>query len=153
MEFGETVAYRFAVDQEGEVRMVGEQRPGQAEPQRLDPAPLVYVEPMTAGRTWESDSTTTVAVPGTRVVTKATVESDDDTVEVPAGRFERCARIVSRGEARIETETGPATVAVETRLWYAPGVGVVKIERNETTDREDLRGSSLTYKLLSFDRG
>ena len=57
-------------------------------------------------------------------------------VEVPAGRFERCARVETTA---IHSATGPDGSAVGTRVvyyysdWYAPGVGLVRTEQRSAT--------------------
>lgn len=153
LQLGDSVAHRFATRQGDRMLMVGEQRPGQAEPVPLDPPSVVYEEPLTPGRSWESDSMTTVALPGTRLQTIATVEAVDEKVEVPGGTFERCVLVVSRGNANIDgTDHGPVALSVVTRLWYAAGVGVVRIERTESTDHPEVAGASLTYRLMSWTR-
>lgn len=153
LELGDSVAYRFAREEEGRMMMVGEQRPGESEPKPLEPPSVVYVMPLAPGQTWQSDSMTTVALPGTRLQTTATVEAADETVEVPGGTFDGCVRVVSRGSTSVDAAgLGPIALSVETRLWYAPGVGVVRIERTESTDRADVRGVNLVYRLVSWSR-
>jgi len=64
------------------------------------------------------------------------VASTDETVAVPAGRFHGCLRMQGRATGRFEgdrTVTGSHFTITETQ-WHAPGVGLVRLEREETTD-------------------
>jgi hypothetical protein len=57
-------------------------------------------------------------------------------VEVPAGRFERCARVETTA---IHSATGPDGSAVGPRVvyyysdWYAPGVGLIRTEQRSVS--------------------
>lgn len=88
----------------------------------------------------------------------ATLESVDDEVEVPAGAFAGCARIgvtISTsseerpvGEQAIEEELGYH--AGTKKVWYAPGVGLVKLtyrHQNGSTTEVEL----LEYELAQGD--
>jgi len=65
------------------------------------------------------------------------VESLDDEVEVPAGRFRDCLRVKGRGSmfggGTLKTFMGIRFIKVEQTDWYARGVGLVKRVRNEYT--------------------
>jgi hypothetical protein len=57
-------------------------------------------------------------------------------IEVPAGRFDRCARVETTA---IHSATGPDGASVGPRLvyyysdWYAPGVGLIRSEQRSAT--------------------
>lgn len=48
---------------------------------------------------------------------------------------------------------GLTLINVEQTSWYAPGVGLVKIERLETTQRKVLDKGSLLIELAEFQSG
>jgi hypothetical protein len=60
----------------------------------------------------------------------------NEPVEVPAGRFEHCARVETTA---IHSATAPDGSAVGTRVvyyysdWYAPGVGLIRTEQRSAT--------------------
>ncbi|MCS3904098.1 hypothetical protein J2T55_002131 [Methylohalomonas lacus] len=60
----------------------------------------------------------------------------DETVNTPAGRFHDVLRIEGTGEGRFELgavrDLNRITIAVT--HWYAPGVGLIKSERRESSD-------------------
>lgn len=83
------------------------------------------------------------------------VESLTDTVTVPAGTFENCLKITMSGSVykNAGNYVGLTIVNVEQSNWYAPGVGLVKLERIETTQRKALDKGSLLVELSQFKSG
>lgn len=69
------------------------------------------------------------------------VEAMDDTVEVAAGSFTNCMRIKSTGSmfagATLKEFLGISFIQIEQTEWYAPGVGLVKRVRKESTTPAD----------------
>ena len=78
----------------------------------------------------------------------------NDTVEVPAGRFDDCIRV--DGEALLtvyaDGRTGYQDININTSEWYAPGVGLVKLVRTEPLDSHVFAGGSIVIELERFDR-
>lgn len=76
-----------------------------------------------------------------------------ETVEVPAGRFEQCLHI--RGEARLDIARSLSVardkVVFRTDEWYAPGVGLVKLEHREIIDSDQAYGGVITLHLTAFN--
>ncbi len=83
------------------------------------------------------------------------VESLDDVVEVPAGRFKNCMKITMSGSSFKDAGNyvGLTLVNVEQTSWYAPGVGLVKMKRVETTQSDALDKGTLVIELAEFERG
>lgn len=81
-----------------------------------------------------------------------TIEAVDDKVTVSAGRFEGCVRV--RGQADLKLYVDPVVgfreVPVSTLEWYCPGVGLVKVERDERLDSPFLSGGKITIELRAF---
>lgn len=75
----------------------------------------------------------------------------NDTVVVPAGHFENCLRVESQGSVKIRTDRGNASaeVLVSQTDWYAPGIGLVRSERLETSDSPFLKPGSYTQTMLA----
>lgn len=73
----------------------------------------------------------------------------DETVTVPAGKFEHCLLI--EGQAQVNmfagSRRGFEDIEITTREWYAPGVGLVKLERSEPLDSEVFKGGSVLMEL------
>jgi hypothetical protein len=79
------------------------------------------------------------------------VSAQPEPVEVPAGRFERCARVETTA---VHTAIGPDGSPVGPRIvyyysdWYAPGVGLIRTEQRSAT-AEVLA----TIELVSYQIG
>ncbi|MEW8506408.1 MAG: hypothetical protein AB2598_06865 [Candidatus Thiodiazotropha sp.] len=82
------------------------------------------------------------------------IAAEDETVVVPAGRFENCIRV--EGEANLtlyaDANTGYEEILINTIEWYAPGVGLVKLLREEPLANDIFAGGHLTYELLALQR-
>ena len=69
------------------------------------------------------------------------VEAMDDTVEVTAGSFTNCMRVKSSGSmfagATLKEFLGISFIQIQQTEWYAPGVGLVKRVRTESTTPAD----------------
>ena len=78
-----------------------------------------------------------------------TLESVEDTVRVPAGEYHGCLRIRASGStlAEVRKQVGLAEIKVEQVDWYAPGVGLVRSERRETTSSSALPSGTLEVEL------
>jgi hypothetical protein len=76
----------------------------------------------------------------------------DEDVTVPAGHFKHC--LLVEGQAQIDqyaganTDEGSGEVEVTTREWYAPGVGLVKMERTEPLDGSVFKGGKVLMELV-----
>lgn len=80
------------------------------------------------------------------------VAATDASVITTAGRFGDCLLIVGRGVSWVRTDRGnsSAEVRVETREWYAPGLGPVRVERNETSASTFLINGRETWELIDY---
>jgi hypothetical protein len=89
------------------------------------------------------------------VTLRYNVEAVDDTVVVPAGTFTNCIRVKATGSAITRVNMGQnfGHIDVVHTDWYAPGVGLVKTERRETSDSPYLKPGSALQELVSIDAG
>lgn len=134
--------------------------------QRSVVAERVLGLPWQEGTTWQADTTTVALVrfgPPQRtfifrvaqqVPMTYRIEAVDDWVSVPAGEFDRCLRVYGWGKinADVGNFVGRTSLTVESWDWYAPGVGLVKSQRRETTTSAVLRFGELTMELQSLQR-
>ncbi|MEQ8233124.1 MAG: hypothetical protein RKL32_15555, partial [Gammaproteobacteria bacterium] len=67
----------------------------------------------------------------------------------PAGRFDGCLLIEGRGNtsAEVGNYIGRAAINVTSREWFAPDVGLVRLEREERTDAKALSAGRLVLEL------
>ena len=125
---------------------------------------LVIPEPHVANTKWEQTTTTkllkktgppqkTVFEIFAKVDLEARIESLDDVVTVPAGRFKNCMKITMSGSSFKDAGNyvGLTLVNVEQTSWYAEGVGLIKMERIETTQSDALDKGTLLIELADFE--
>lgn len=136
----------------------------------LDPAPkadatrrYVIKTPVVAGTTWQA--TTTAYVLQRRqefpreirhthpaVSMLYTIEATDEPVSTRAGRFARCVRV--RGVATLRLFADPVVgwrdMPLVTVEWYCPGVGLVKLVREEAARSTFLSGGVVTMELTQW---
>lgn len=74
----------------------------------------------------------------------------DAEVSTPAGDFARCLLVEGQGQSDSDlgNGVGPTHIEVSTREWYAPGVGLVRMERHETTNAKALSSGALVMELM-----
>jgi hypothetical protein len=79
------------------------------------------------------------------------VASSDEEVTVPAGRYPHCLRIDGAGTALVPVHKGETTARVDVASsdWYAPGVGLVKSVRTETSPSSFLVPGTFTQELTA----
>jgi hypothetical protein len=127
---------------------------------------LVIPEALFVGAEWEQTTITKLLKktgPPQKTVFKiiaeipleVKIESMSETVNVVAGRFKNCMKITMSGFAFKDAGNyiGLTMVSVEQSNWYAPDVGLVKMERLETTQRKALDKGSISIELAEFESG
>jgi hypothetical protein len=125
---------------------------------------LIIPYPTEVGKSWGSETTTTILDRNIRaferkqftlvvpVMLQYTVESLDDTVSVPAGRFDHCLRIRGVGHTRVNpnVSVGVTDVEIENIEWYALAVGLVKMVRKEKASTTELDSGEYVLELESL---
>lgn len=86
------------------------------------------------------------------VTLEKTLSARDATTEVPAGTFGDCLLVTGQGRTSVRTDRGnaSASVTVTTREWYAPGIGLVRLERDETSTSPFLKNGHQRWALLDY---
>jgi hypothetical protein len=120
--------------------------------------------PLEKGTSWEQETITgvleVVIAPFRRhyafhtpVPMKYTIGSVDEKLKVPAGRFNKCIKVVGFGTSKkVEAEKtiGTVDVTVESSDWYCPNVGLVKSQREERTTSKVLVKGDFLMELEKF---
>ncbi|MGH1461794.1 MAG: TapB family protein [Neptuniibacter sp.] len=77
----------------------------------------------------------------------------EETVTVPAGTYENCIRIEGTADFSLyaDPRLGSQTILITQTEWYAPGVGLIKLIRNEPLELEMFKGGVIIYELAQFD--
>lgn len=129
-----------------------------------DPAPrYVLKAPYAVGTAWQATTTTyllerqasfprEVRHSQEPVTMHYRIEATGVAVQVPAGRFEDCLQV--RGEAQMRLFADPVQgwrdLPLVTLEWYCPGVGLVKLQREERAGSASLSGGVLTMELQGW---
>ena len=79
------------------------------------------------------------------------VISTAESITVPAGTFENCVLLKSEGVVNVKTDRGNANadVIVLRQDWYAPGVGLVRSERQEQSESPFLKPGFYEQVLIA----
>jgi hypothetical protein len=81
------------------------------------------------------------------------ITATDAVADVPAGRFDNC--LLVEGEANLtlyaDGREGYKEILINTREWYAPGFGLVKLVREEPMDGTVFTGGRMVFELVTLD--
>jgi hypothetical protein len=130
-----------------------------------DKAPrYVLKQPFKAGTTWQADTAPylleryqefprEIRHSHPVVPMSYRIEADNESVKTAAGSFEHC--LLVQGESRlklyVDAIAGWKDLPLVTREWYCPGVGLVKLTRDEHTQSQFLSGGTLTLELQEWN--
>ncbi len=81
------------------------------------------------------------------------IASVNETVQVPAGIFRNCIEVVGEADITmyVDPRIGWGDLPIITREWYAPNVGLVKLERSENLDTGVFIGGTMVMELTRFE--
>lgn len=82
-----------------------------------------------------------------------TIAAVGDSVETRAGRFADCLRVAGRAVMRLYADpvVGWRDVPLATTEWYCRGVGLVKLQREESGSTTFLSGGTMTLELSAWE--
>jgi len=159
---GELIYY--TVDDKG-VKRIGSEKTVDRNTTYSGEERYVFHYPLVEGTEWESVTVSRALIKTgppqktefhirARVPVSVSIESMNDIVRVPAGTFRNCIRVVLSGDSFVNAGNyvGRTIVNVKETNWYAPGVGLVKSVRHETTTKKALDKGSITLELAAYRR-
>ena len=114
-------SFTYVAEDPSGVLTVANQDSGDVEPTLKDPPEYLLKRPIKTGTTWAA---TLNPGNGHSVPSKATIESTDETVDVPAGTFKGCVKVHVVGNTKGTTDQ-------DAYMWFAPSVGMIKIIEKE----------------------
>lgn len=135
----------------------------QAEPERDEARRYVLKAPLAVGTQWAVPTITyllqrrqgfpaEVRHSAPAVPMNYVIEALGQAVDTRAGHFEGCLRV--KGTAALKLFADPVSgwrdLPLLTTEWYCPGVGLVKLQRQELAGSPMLLGGTLTMELLSW---
>lgn len=141
------VKYYFIAKDAAGVYRYAEQKGDSGAPQIITPKVYYLKNPVARGTTWN----TSTKLPEGDLKVNITVESVDETVQVPAGTFKNCVKLKHQGQMQ-PSGGGAAPLSLTAHEWYAPGVGLVK---SIFTVKQSIKGkaaaqNTIIHQLESF---
>lgn len=134
-----------------------------AEPLPDDTRRYVLKAPIAVGTQWQASTTAYLLrrrqdfPPEIRhshpaVPMNYSIEALDDAVQVRAGRYERCVRVVGQAVMRLFADpvVGWRDLPLKTTEWYCHGPGLVKLVREEPAGSTFLTGGTMTLELTAW---
>jgi hypothetical protein len=133
---------------------------------RRDPAPRYVLKmPIAVGTQWQASTTAYVLQRRSdfpreirhthpNVPMTYRIDAMGESVATPAGRFDGCVRVRGYGVVHIYADAvvGWRDMPLTTMEWYCPGVGLVKLERDEPARSTYLLGGHVTMELLRWQK-
>jgi hypothetical protein len=145
-------SFTFAVEEKDGIYYYGHQPIGAKEP-KIFPAPRYIIKtPLNVGKQWELDSNIYSVAEKYPISLKASIESIEETVVVPAGTFKKCLNIRLEGSKEISYPfVGLIKFTKKANDWFAPGVGWIKGVYVEECTIPDIGKRTAAYELVSFE--
>jgi hypothetical protein len=145
------------------VLFIGKEDTSGMEPVFTKDEHFVFKYPLTTGTEWEQVTLTRLLIktgPPQKTVFKIIaevpvtfrIETVNDTVKAPAGVFHNCVKITMRGHAykNAGNYVGLTVVSINETSWYAPGIGLIKMVREESTASHALDKGTMVVELEKF---
>lgn len=146
------ILFNFYVEDQSGIYSIAQQTFNSPEPVITKPDYLLHF-PIEIGSTYEEKGKTQALTTNIPIKVLFKVESNKETVTVPAGTFENCLKIRGVGDS-IQNHgiLGKAKIHAEYLVWYAPGIGLIKAVITEKSNHLMSGGGSLTTQLESFKK-
>ena len=156
------VDYFLRSDEQGIYR-AGSRNTLDENPTPDDPLRFVLKKPFVVGTQWQATTVPyllqrrnevprEVRYTSKPIMMVYSIAALDQKVETPAGQFEGCIKVT--GEAKIklyvDAQFSWRDIPLFTSEWYCPGVGLVRVERVETSPSKFMRGGNQTLDLIAY---
>jgi hypothetical protein len=128
-----------------------------------EPHRYVLQQPYTIGTQWQALTTAYVLQRRSEVPKEIrrthkpflmtyTIDAVNESVETPAGRFERCLRVAGRAAVRVyvDAQFSWRDIGLAAREWYCPGIGLARVEREELSPSRFMLGGRLVMELTDW---
>ncbi len=155
--------YWMRSDKTGVYR-IASRTPLDRNPMADEPTRYVLKKPYTVGTQWQVLTTAYVLQRRSEVPKEIrrthkpfpmtyTIEAIDDKVTVPAGSFDKCLRVGGQAAVRVYVDAQFAwrDIPLITREWYCPGLGLVKMERDEPSPSRFMIGGTVAMTLKTWE--
>jgi hypothetical protein len=144
----------FIVESDKGIELIAFQSPGDDSPKLIDKENWEFKYPLEVGKSWTSEENGIFFNAKISYLATDTIEKMGEVVTVPAGTFEKCMKIRTHFNGKIDLGPygGNLEVTIEGQTWYAPGVGVVKWALLEKSLDPKLGGGEISMELKSYTK-
>lgn len=146
-------SFMFVRDTKKGQVLFAKQDANDSEPVILDT--LVYLNKgdLKSGTTWKRDYTTTLMMEKVTFPLTYEVQKNKETVTVPAGTFEKCIKVVAKGETEREKGLlGTIKLSVVKTEWYADKVGLVKSVLHKSGNHMLIADEETITQMTSYEK-
>ncbi len=151
---GKLAGVTFIADDETGVYYFANQNGSQKKPVVMNPIQYLIKYPVQPGASWKQQSSGFEMVNDKKlpVTLNASIVSENEIVNVPAGVFAKCLKVRMTG--LVPSSNGGPEFRIENQLWYAPGLGMIKqIQREERISPKPLAFTMvLNLQEVKYDR-
>ena len=132
--------------------LYAEQAANAAEPVVLEE--LVYLnKELKPGNSWERNFKTTLMMEEVTVPMTYEVQKGKETVTVPAGTFDKCIKVIGKGEVEREKGLfGTVKLTVVKTEWYAEKIGLVKSILHKSGNHMLISDEETITQMTSFEK-
>jgi hypothetical protein len=136
--------------------LCGARVPMAAEPRVFRDARYVLQYPVRPGFTWTAE--TEMQLVGTGAIwVKHSIEATDETISVPAGKFDKCIKVSTTGQRQTSAPLyGAVNQWLKNLSWFCKGVGLVKMAMTEGGQSGQILAvtgnADMTLELVTFAR-
>ena len=142
---GKLAGVIFVADEKSGIYYYANQKGSQKKPVLMNPIQYLIKYPIQIGATWNQESSAFETLYDKRlsVTLHASIEAVEEMVVVPAGVYAGCLKIRMAG--KIPASAGRPEFRIDSQLWYAPGMGMIK--QIQTEERFSDQPASFTMVL------
>jgi len=144
------ISFIFCIEDKTGIYSIANQTNNSPEPIISKPDYILHF-PIQIGSTYEIHTMTQLLTSNIPIKVLFKIESNKETVTVPAGTFENCLKISGIGSSiQSHGVLGKGKIKAEYISWFAPGIGQIKSVIKEESNHMMSGGGSLLIQLESF---
>jgi hypothetical protein len=148
------ITLTFIVNDKTGIYEYARQGPGETAP-KVHSVPEYYLkEPLNPGARWRVESKTSLLKVQDTISLEYKILSLSEAITVPAGTFNNCIKIKAYGHKTkyAFTLNRQVQIKAERHIWYAPGVGIVKLIYRQDGETLQFGSGSVEMRLISYEK-
>ncbi len=150
----ENITLTFIVNDKTGIYEYARQGQGKTDP-KVHTVPEYYLKkPLKPGTGWRIESKTSLLKVQDNISLEYKILSLSEVITVPAGTFNNCIRIKASGNKTkyAFNLNRQVQIKAERHIWYAPGVGIVKLIYRQDSGALQFGSGSVEMQLISYEK-